>query len=95
LPLALSFVSARRVQSPAAMDTMNSVALSKRLEDAEVAVEKAYENLDDSPRSWTVLQSAKRSYREAEADAVVMLGAHVALELVSHRLAPPELRLAG
>jgi hypothetical protein len=77
------------------MNTTNSVALSKRLEDAEVAVQKAYAELDGSPRSWTVLDSAKRCYREAEADAVVMLGAQVALELVMSRLAPPELRLAG
>jgi hypothetical protein len=42
-----------------------------------------------------VLDSAKRSYREAEAEAVVMLGAQAALELVMSRLTPTELRLAG
>lgn len=77
------------------MDTMNSVALAQRLENSEVAVNKAYAELDGSPESWTVLYSAKRSYREAEADAVVMLGAEAALELVMSRLSPPELRLAG
>ncbi|WP_224249014.1 hypothetical protein [Hyalangium gracile] len=77
------------------MDTTNSVALAKRLEEAEVAVQKAYTELDGSPASWTVLHSAKRAYREAEADAVVMLGAQVALELVVSRLSPPELRLAS
>lgn len=77
------------------MDTTNSVALSQRLEEAEVAVQKAYAELDGSPRSWTVLLSAKQSYREAEADAVVTLGAEMALELVMGRLAPTELRLAG
>jgi hypothetical protein len=77
------------------MDTINSVALAKRLEAAEVAVTKAYAELDDRPESWTVLDSAKRSYREAEADAVVMLGAQAALEIVMSRLSPPELRLAG
>ncbi len=77
------------------MDTMNSVALAKRLEAAEFAVNKAYAELDGSPESWTVLDSAKRSYREAEADTVVMLGAQAALEIVMSRLSPPELRLAG
>ncbi len=77
------------------MNTINSVALAKRLEAAEVAVTQAYAELDDSPESWTVLDSAKRSYREAEADAVVMLGAQVALEMVMSRLSPPEFRLAG
>ncbi|WP_224364298.1 hypothetical protein [Hyalangium versicolor] len=79
----------------ASMNTVNSVALAKRLEDAEVAVQKAYAELDGSPRSWTVLDSAKRSYREAEADAVVMLGAQMALELVGSRLTPPESRFAN
>lgn len=77
------------------MDTLNSVALAKRLEAAEFAMHKAYAELDDRPESWTVLDSAKRSYREAEADAVVLLGAQEALELVMSRLSPPKLRLAG
>jgi hypothetical protein len=77
------------------MDTTNSAALSKRLESAELAVDKAYAELDGSPRAWTVLHSAKHAYREAEADAVVMLGAQAALELIMSRLSPPELRLAG
>jgi hypothetical protein len=71
------------------------VALAKRLEEAEFAVQQAYAELDDSPRSRTVLESAKRYYREAEADAVVMLGAYAALELVGNRLSPPEWRLAS
>ncbi|HYH95070.1 hypothetical protein [Hyalangium sp.] len=77
------------------MDTTNSVALAQRLEAAEVAVHEAYAELDGSPKSWTVLHSAKRSYREAEAEAVVMLGAHAALDIIMSRLAPPELQLAG
>ncbi|MBN1205766.1 MAG: hypothetical protein JXB05_12690 [Myxococcaceae bacterium] len=77
------------------MDTLKSVALAQRLEEAEVAVLKAYAELDGSLESRTVLHSAKQAYREAEADAVVLLGAHVALELVASRLAPPDLRLAG
>jgi len=77
------------------MDTTHSVALAQRLEAAEVAVDKAYAELDGSPRSWTVLHSAKHAYREAEADAVVMLGAQAALEIIMSRLSPPELRLAG
>ena len=77
------------------MDTLKSEALAKRLEEAEVAVQKAYAELDGSLESWTVLHAAKRSYREAEADAVVMLGAQAALALVACQLAPAELRLAG
>ena len=90
---------ARRMQFPAFMNSSNSVALAQRLEAAEVAVHRAYAGLDGSPETWTVLYSAKRSYREAEADAVVLLGAQAALELVTSHLTghlqQPELRLVG
>lgn len=67
---------------------MKHLALAQRLEEAEVAVQRAYAELDGSPTAWTVLESAQRTYREAEADAVVHLGAQDALALVESRLSP-------
>lgn len=77
------------------MDTMKRVALAQRLEEAEVAVQQAYADMDGSPASWTVLESARRTYREAEAEAVVTLGAQEALALVESRLTRPDFWLVG
>lgn len=69
------------------MNARDRGALAERLERAEARVLAAQALVDGSPEARMRLERAKAAYREAEADALVALGAREALMLVEDRLA--------
>ncbi|MCY1042678.1 hypothetical protein OV208_15240 [Corallococcus sp. bb12-1] len=57
-------------------------ALAQRLGQAELGLQKAMRGLDGSPTARTRLAKARIEYRAAEQEALRVLGAHQALEVI-------------
>ncbi|WP_163869607.1 hypothetical protein [Myxococcus eversor] len=64
------------------MDTQQRGTLTQRLVEAEAGYLDAVSGLDGSPEAETLLAWARDGYRAAEMEAIAVLGARAALELV-------------
>ncbi|WP_147444728.1 hypothetical protein [Corallococcus sp. CA053C] len=65
------------------------VALAQRLEEAELELQGAMRGLDGSPAARMRLADARTEYCAAETQALRVLGAHQALEMVEQLGAAP------
>ncbi|NBD09247.1 hypothetical protein [Corallococcus silvisoli] len=64
------------------MDKTTREALAQRLGQAEAALQQAQRKMDGSLTARTRLEMARTAYRAAEHQALQVLGARVALEVV-------------
>ncbi|WP_147448927.1 hypothetical protein [Corallococcus terminator] len=65
------------------------MALAQRLGQAELEMQKAMLALDGNPAARTRLAEARGEYRAAEQQALRVLGAHAALEVIEQLKAGP------